>query len=603
MTITEQRTAGVFLKDIGGLPPVRGLVHASQPTIPKLQNGQAQGQTNLAEVMPPFASGGVRSVARLSPSQDTDLASRVLFNDPRDLWYLSLPSKLTPSQVLMIFRAALGGDLWQQWQLQKLMSDTWVMFRKCAHELRSSVAAVRYTVHPYCEPGKQPSASAKIKAECVARGMMAWRPNQFTDEKGLGGFIYHSLDSVLSGVSLCEIQWQMVKGEILPRAATWVHPRQFTFSNGGHIAIWDMNFKAMVSPDPNKFTVMQYLSDSGSALGCGLVRPLGWYWSGLIFNREWMLKSGQKYGGGFLKMYYPDGATEDEIKKLSDFADSSINRGWILLRKDMEDAEFTPPANLGPDNPQRAMIEEANEAAQLLLLGQTATTQGNKGSSGINNNNNAVQMGVLTARKEELATNVSEGPLTQLAMAICRVNYDGDDTECPKIVADMTQPLTAQEKGMVITALNTSKAPMVLADYYELTGTQPPSDGQQVIIPSTGEIGLIGDMDEPLSVMKAPEPEPAPQPKLDENNNPIPPKTPEQAHGLPPWKQVEASYGDESHRRAVMTSGHDVKLLLASASDDEVRNLSRLVLRAIESPHKNGEVLEVQAELNRLIRK
>lgn len=578
--MSTMRKPGVFLSEAGGLPPVRGLVKAASPSIPALSNGQAQGPTNLTEVMPPFGSGRVNPrPAQLPPSKDPDLASRVLYNDPRDLWYLSLPSKLTPSQVLMIMRAALGGDLWQQWQLQKLMSDSWVMFRKCAHELRSSVSSVRYSVHPYCEPGKQPTGSAKRKAETVARGMMAWRPNQFTDEKGLGGFIYHSLDSVLSGVSLCEIQWQLINGEILPRAATWVHPRQFTFSNGGYIAIWDMNMKAMVNPDPNKFMVMQYLSDSGSALGCGLVRPLGWYAAAVWFNREWMLKFGQKYGAGFFKLFYPDGATDDEIRKLEDFADASMNKGWILLRKDLEDADYTPPTSLTHENPHKALIDEANEACQMLLLGQTATTSGNKGSSGINNNNNQVQMQVLTSRKEELAACVAEGPLTQLAQAICRVNFDGDDTECPSIVPDMTTPLTAQEKGMVITALNSAKTPMVLADYYELTGTQPPSEGQQVIIPATGEIGIIGDLDKPLTVQQQP------KPVLDENNNPLPPKT-----------QTD----DEPKEPTVNASEASVKLLLSELSDEEIRNLSRMVVKAVDAPHANGELSAVETELGRL---
>lgn len=587
--MTTMRKPGMFLSEAGGLPPIRGTVKAASPQIPRLSNGQPDAPTDLTNPLPPFGSNAIVSRPQLPPSKDLDLANRVLYNDPRDLWYLSLPSKLTPSQVLMIFRAALGGDLWQQWQLQKLMSDSWVMFRKCAHELRSTVASVRYSVHPYCEPGKQPSASAKRKAECVARGMMAWRPNQFTDEKGLGGFIYHSLDSVLSGVTLVEVQWQLINGEILPRAATWVHPRQFTFSNGGKIAIWDMNFKAMVSPDPNKFMVMQYLSDSGSALGNGLVRPLGWYWSGLIFNREWMLKFGQKYGAGFFKLFYPDGATDDEIKKLENFAEASINKGWILLRKDLEDADYHEPTSLTHENPHKAMIDEANEAAQMLLLGQTATTNGNKGSGGgINNNNNQVQMGVLTARKEEIAASVAEGPLTQLAQAICRVNFDGDDTECPTIVPDMTTPLTAQEKGLVISALNSAKTPMVLADYYELTGTQPPSEGQQVINPSTGEIGIMGDMSKPYDSSQAPTPEPLPQPKLDENNNPIPAKTPEQARGIP---------------KAVKASEAAVKMLLSKASDDDVMNLSRMVIKAVDSNSRNGELSALETELGRLAAK
>lgn len=570
------------------------MVQAVSPQIPRLNNGRPVEPTNLAEVMPPYGSMAV--TARRPQPGPVDLASRVLYNDPRDLWYLSLPTKLTPSQVLMILRSALGGDLWQQWQLQKLMSDSWVMFRKCAHELRSTVSSVRYTVHPYHEPNKQPSAKAKAKADCVARGLTAWRPDPFSDEKEFDGLVYHLLDSVLSGITLCEIQWQVMAGEILPRAATWVHPRQYTFSNGGKVSIWDMNFKAMVVPDPDKFMVMQYLSDSGSALGCGLMRPLGWYWSGLVFNREWMLKFGQKYGSGFFKLFYPDGATETELQKLEGFAAESLNKGWILLRKDLEDAEYHPPTALTQDNPHKAQIDEANEAAQMLLLGQTATTNGNKGSSGINTNNNQVQLGVLTSRKEELASAVAKGPVTQLARAICRVNFD-DDSECPVILPDMTTPMTAAEKGQIVGALNGSNAPMVLSDYYELTGTQVPTHGQQVIIPATGKIGVAGSMDVEMDLGQPPAPVQGELP-LGPDGKPIKPEA--EAGEAEAVEEAGSEDGEDEDEPKVKASQRQVKRLLARASDDDVLKLSRLVIKAVDADHANGELSAVETEINRL---
>lgn len=573
-----------FLKAVGKLPFFRDIVKANAPAIPMTKSGKAVGPANLTEVMPPFGPG-INSAPQSNVNQH-DLASRVLYNDPRDLWYLSLPNKLTPAQVLQIMRSALGGDLWQQWQLQKLMSDSWVMFRKCAHELRSTIAGVRFTVQPYAEPGKQPSSMAKKKAACVARGLKAWRPDPFTDEKGMPGMIYHLLDSVLSGVSLVELQWQVINGEILPRAATWVHPRQFTFSNGGRIAIWDMNMKAMVNPDPDKFIVMQYLSDSGSALGCGLVRPLGQYFSFLVFNREWLAKFGEKHGSGFLKAFYGNGATEEDMKKLKGFVENAQANKWILLNKDLqEDAEYTSPANLGPDNPHRAVMDMCDEAATMLLLGQTATTHGNKGSSGINNNNNQVQKGVLTSRKEELAGNVAEAPLTQVARAICRVNFDGDDTECPIILADMTEPLTAQEKGMVITALSTTKTPMMLDDYYELTGTQAPTEGAQVINPSTGEIGLMGTMTEEYDATQAMK---APPDGFDMDGNPLPPD-PAKNQNQPPQ-----SGG------TIQASEAEVRRILKKASPGELAEIALLIGKAIDEPRRNGASSALETKLSKL---
>ena len=572
MTETTPRKAGVFLSDAGGLPPVRGIVRAIAPALPNTSNREP---VDLTTTIPPFGSNAISSgKPALPPVSSTDLASRVLYNDPRDLWYLSLPSKLTPAQVVQILRSALGGDLWQQWQLQKLMSDSWVMFRKCAHELRSSASTARYTVSPYHAPGKQPTASAKAKAEMVNRGFESFRPDPFTDEKGFNGAVYHWTDAVLSGVSLCEVQWQLLDGgDILPRAVTWVHPRQFTFSNGGRISVWDRNFKAMIVPDPDKFIPMQYLSDSGSALGCGLVRPLAKYFSAMVFNWEWMIKFGQKHGAGFIKAFYPDGATDAEIQKLKQFCQEAQNQAYILLRKDKEDAEYTQPANLGQDNPHHRLCEIADEAAQMLLLGQTESTQGSSGKSGgLNSNSGELQGSVRAQKLFEVSHQVATGPLTQLARAICRVNFDGDDTECPVITADFSEDEDPKDVVGRIAALLGSQLPVLASDIYPQLKLTQPNDGDVVVI--GGKVGTMAGKADALNAKgegATPRDENGhaiPEPTVDENGKPV--------------------------------QNSAVKAMLSGLSDEDFAELSGKFVAAMQAPHKNGELKELEVTVNRL---
>lgn len=577
MDTLSERTpmkAGIPLSELGGLPPIRGIVKAVAPALPNRSNMEP---ADLTQVMPPFGSNAISPAReKLPPPTVTDLANRVLFNDPRDLWYLSLPSKLTPAQVLQILRSALGGDLWQQWQLQKLMSDSWVMFRKCAHELRSSASTARYTVQPYHAPGKQPTASAKAKADMVNRGFTSFRPDPMTDEKGFNGLVYHWTDAVLSGVSLVEIQWQEIDGDILPRAATWVHPRQFTFSNGGRISVWDMNFKAMIVPDPDKFMPMQYLSDSGSALGCGLMRPLAKYWSAMVFNWEWMIKFGQKHGAGFIKAFYPDGATEDEIAKLKQFCVEAQNQSYILLRKDKEDAEYTAPANLSQDNPHHKLCQIADEAAMLLLLGQTESTMGSGGSKlgGLNSNNGELQGNVRAAKLFEVSHAVATGPLEQLARAICRVNFDGDDTECPIITADFSEDEDPKDVVTRFAALLESQLPILASDIYPQLKLTQPNDGDTVAIG-----GKIGTMTGKADAINAKGAGAVP---LDEKGHAIP-EPPVDENGKP------------------VQSSAQVKAMLSGLTDEEFAKLSVQFVKAMEAPHRNGELKELETTVNRLV--
>ena len=581
----ENAKPGTFLSELGGFKAL-DLVRASAtglnwPVKQSASRSMVPAQP-LTQVMPSYGSNTILARPVNEPVQASDLVERSIFSDPRDLWYLSLPSKMTPTQVLQILRSALGGDLWQQWQLTKLMSDSWPMFSKCSNEIRSAVANVKYKVEPYCVKGKQPTARAKAKADVVSLGFTSWKIDQFSDEKEMTGLVYHATDSLLNGCSLLEIIWQdNVGGQwTLPRAATWVHPRFYSFGNAGRIIVYDQNYRAMVSPDPNKYFTMQYMSDSGSVLGSGLARRLAWDWSAVMFNREWMLKYAQKHGGGFLKMKAPDGATEDDIKKLNAFAAQAVNQGWIVLRQG-EDAEHTPPGTMGAENPQRVLKQEADDDCQLLFLGQLSTTAtSSSGTKGMNSTGNN-QFEVREEKKEELAKAVATGPLTQIAAAICRVNF-GDDDECPVISPDMVRPLNAQEKAEVIGALNASKVPIKRDEYYELTGTTMPNEGDEVVIPSTGEAGELGPTDEPLAVAQTPEPPPV---KLDENNNPLPPLP-----AVQPPKQI----GN------VRASEAQIKHLLTFADDEQVGRIQKLIVKASEATHQNGEIHELELEFEKL---
>jgi len=112
--------------------------------------------------MPPMGSTMAKSPVGY---EDVQPIERTIRNDPRESFYWTLPNKLTPQQCLQMLRAALAGDLFQQFNLCQLMLDTWPRFAKCAHELRMAVAMVKFVVKPVSLPGKEPTPAALAKAE------------------------------------------------------------------------------------------------------------------------------------------------------------------------------------------------------------------------------------------------------------------------------------------------------------------------------------------------------------------------------------------------------------------------------------------------------
>ena len=253
-------------------------------------------------VDPPTLPLKLAAPSSVTPSNN--LTERNIGSDPRDSYFLWLPSKLNPNQILQILRAALGGDLWRMSMLLQLMLDSWPMLRKCSKELRDPVSTTRFTVKAYeSKKGEGPTDEAQKKADLVRRAQANFAPNRFTDEKNWTGMVYQTTEALLSGLTMEELIWHEPTDwgagiEVLPRAAGWVHPRHFTFALNGVIGLsnkptnqmaWPIQGVLPVTPpDLRKYLCAQFYSDSGSTLNAGLMRSLAWAWAAVMFNREWM---------------------------------------------------------------------------------------------------------------------------------------------------------------------------------------------------------------------------------------------------------------------------------------------------------------------------
>lgn len=526
-------------------------VYAAAPSLPL--------QRDVTNVLPPF---GTNPPNRPLVEYGTDLDQRALHNDPRELWYLSLPSKLTPNQVQMILRSAQGGDLWQQFQLYQLMLDTWPMLKKCDHEIREAVSSVRYIARPYAEEGEEPTEEAKAKADLVNRCFKSMKPNPFTDERGFRGMVYQLAGAYTMGLTMAELIWtKPVRSpkygtERLLRAAAHVHPRHFTFTNEGTIAVFDNSYNRLYfalatggqSPDPRKFVCGQYYSSSGSTLGTGAMRSLAWWWTSVVFNREWMARMAQNYGAPFLDVTYKPGTTPQELQKLDDNLKAGLANRFV---RHIEGTVLNihPGTSLGSENPQRYLAEMADKQCQLLLLGQTLTsdTPDNGGSRA----QGEVHMAVRNDRIQGVARWVASDPLQQIARAILLVNYgEQGENEVPLIEPDFSTPLSVMEQAQYINLIGNSSLPILAEEAYSRVGLTMPEVGDKVVV--RGQVGLLGDTKQEL--------DPSPEPAIPE---------------------IE----EELHQT------------LARMSASELDQIEQLVIKAEQAPHLNGEWSQLRERL------
>lgn len=470
-----------------GLVVVGSPVRAAAPNLP------AANDVAMTNVLPPF---GTNPPAAPIMQGDVDLGDRSIYSDPRELWYLCLPNKLTPQQVLQILRSALAGDIWQQWQLCSLMLDTWPTFRKAAHELMEGAAYMRYVVHAFAEEGGKPSEKAKKKADVVSRAIAGMAPNPFNDEKGFSGMCYSLCDALLNGLSMTELMWETkrtAKGLMrLPRSSAWIHPRHYTFTNDGYIAVFDSTYGRLMTPtqsapkayvpDERKFMCAQFMSRAGSSLGAGFMRPLAWAWAARQFNLEWMLNTAKQYGAPFIDITYKPGAvTTDPGDNSSDIAKltamlKTAGANRRLIHPEGTVAEIHPAHPLGKENPQRVLEEKADEWCLYLLLGQKGTTFSTPGQLG----NQEAHADVKNERVLGVANWLARNPLRQFARAVVKCNF-GDDDECPVIMPDTTKPLEAGEVGQLMTSVSGSRIPVRADELYKKLGFSQPEPGETVV--------------------------------------------------------------------------------------------------------------------------
>lgn len=471
--------AGVFLSTI----------RAAAAPIPP------QGDVTMM-FMPPMGSRYSQQPVNPTGLNELVNSDRIINTDPRESFYWTLPNKLTPQQCLQMLRAALAGDLFQQFNLCQLMLDTWPTFRMASHQLMESAAYLRYAVHPFAEEGKKPTPSAIKKADLVSRAIRGMVPNPFNDERGFSGMLYNLCDAMLNGISLVEILWELKAStnygrEWLPVSSAWVHPRHYTFSNAGFVSLYTdddasrinkgiLTQRAGTQPDPMKFLCAQFMSKAGSVLGAGFMRPLTWYWSARQFNNEWMLNTAKQYGSPFIDIVYKPGTVGtgpgSELEKLNEML-KTAGAQRRLIHPEGTTAEIHQPSSLGKENPQRVMEEKADEACLFLLLGQKGTTTAVSGQLG----NDDSHENVKKERMLGLANFMARNPLRQFARAVLLKNYN-DDSECPNIEPDTTKPLQTAEVSTLTSAVSSSGLPVRADEFYKKVGFTQPEEGEVVLV-------------------------------------------------------------------------------------------------------------------------
>ena len=314
---------------------------------------------------------------------------------------------------------------------------------------------------------------------------------------------------------------------------------------------------------------------------------------------------------------YQSGISESEIVKFQNFAKKAANQGFIV-HPNTGEVKITPAQGMGNENPQVVLARMADEACQMVLLGQTLTSSAP--TNGGTRAQGDVHADVKSEKIEGLVKWVAEILTEQLVESLLIKNY-GESSERPTIVPDMTTPLDAMEQAQFLTAISTCTVPLPVADTYKKMGIPAPNTGDHVLV--GGKIGILGDTETEIDANPQPPPPPefggeagaggygedqsgsggdeSGQEDSQEDQSGNQDDNAEAAWTRRARNVVQANrkpakrIGEQKQLRSGLekTVSVNIRSLLAKATPAQAAQLKMLVAKAKESTHLNGEVGEI----------
>jgi phage gp29-like protein len=396
-----------------------------------------------------------------------------------------LKRRLFPNDIEGILYSAITGDLYWQDQLWSLMVDTWPRLQTNLAKLKRAVSSIDYDVNAYVQDGEdKPSPSAVDKAGFVKRALAGMHGNPAKQYADFKETLENIIDSWVSGFTVMEVYWESREG-IVPQCTRWIPARYFRYPY-----LMDDPDRLMLNPSgnlggtqlfdfpPNKFLVCVKTSHANHPVFSAMMRCLTPWWAASRFGLEWMMTYSQLYGIPQRIAYYEPG--DDLVaQQLISMLRNSGAATWGVYPTNTK-IEVQGAAGGGGHMPQERLIEQADRVCDILLLGQTLTTDVHEsGSRALGR----VHQSVWNETKEAAATYVAKVINAQLIPGIIAYNY-GEATELPSMrpVIDMPVDLFATAQAMKIIGVD-MRVPISLRDVYDLFELSQPEPDEALYEP------------------------------------------------------------------------------------------------------------------------
>lgn len=360
---------------------------------------------------------------RSKKAEANKAANIEIFDDmsPQERGYLGFYETISPKVLKSARTSVQSGHMLDLERLFRSMKIEWARLRGNLRKLREKVQALELTVSPWAEKGKKPTPTAGRHADLVESALYCCKLEQGKWELDLPGLIGALAEAPERGTGVLEIMWE--PGRIrAPRAYCPIPSTFYKWSS--YPSQID---RLVLCPDgighgqemefpPNKFIAAINCDGLDHPIyGANLLALVGWF-GAAKFGLSWFMQYCQIFGSPLRH-----GKASGTIAQRKLF-DQMIKFGQtgILVTDPEASIDFIDSSKGGNQLPHLNMVQEADKACDILILGQTLTssvssTGGNRALGEVHEN---TENQVVLARGKYVASVLNQ----QLVPAILELN-------------------------------------------------------------------------------------------------------------------------------------------------------------------------------------
>ncbi len=292
----------------------------------------------------------------------------IIVSQVAERWVNEVSANLQPETLAGYLRQAIAGDVFYLFQFFEEMEEKWPMLRGALCKHRLKVCQRQLRIAPPDHVRNPDLAKRKADLSNVV----------FSDIRNLPQSLFHLTDAITKGISLAEIDWQVVGGNVTINELRWVNYRHLGYwYDSPELRLFPnlLNRAAPIVIPDRKFVCVEHLTKSGHPARASLLRPLAWYFLIYLYAiKDWATLAetfGIDVAWATMKTSGSPGATDTQREK------ALLHLSRIAARAGVFDEgtniNIERAAGSGAP-PQEALVKYCNEKALELILGSSITT-------------------------------------------------------------------------------------------------------------------------------------------------------------------------------------------------------------------------------------